>query len=80
MSEHGPTPRKPMTGRERAAKHRALMHARGLRLKQFWLPDTSDPKWREEARQESARIAASETEDDKAFFASLIDWEKLPPY
>jgi hypothetical protein len=80
MGKHDPNLGRAMTAAERSAKRRAALRAKGLKLKQFWLPDTSDPKWRAEASAESARVAASETDDDREFFASLIDWDKLPPY
>jgi hypothetical protein len=78
MGKHDPDLGRPLTGAERAARHRMAMQAKGYRRKQFWLPDAGDPAWRAEASRQSALAAASETEDDKAFYASLIDWDELP--
>ncbi len=70
----------PLTSAERTAKHRAKMRARGLRLKQFWLPDTSDPAWRAEAARQSRLAAESEFEaDEQAFVDSITDWDGTPP-
>jgi Protein of unknown function (DUF3018) len=86
MGKHQPVPPKTKAdkakaNRERVAKWRAEKRAQGLRLKQFWLPDTSDPAWREEARRQSLAIANSPTEkEDQAFIDSLQDWDGLPPY
>lgn len=75
MGKHAPIP-----NAERAARYRAGKRAQGLRLKQIWLPDTSDPAWRAEAARQSALIAQSDIEaDDMAFIESLIDWEGMPP-
>ena len=75
MGKHAPIP-----NAERAARYRAAKRAQGLRLKQMWLPDTSDPAWRAEAARQSALIAQSDIEaDDMAFIESQIDWEGMPP-
>lgn len=70
----------PFTSAERTARYRAKMRAKGLRLKQFWLPDTSDPAWRAEAARQSRLIAESEHEaEDQAFVDSISCWDDLPP-
>ena len=49
----------------RVAKHRAAMHAKGLRLKQVWVPDLRDPTVRSEIRHANSLIAAHpEVEED----------------
>jgi hypothetical protein len=45
---------------ERLRKHRAERKRRGLRAVQMWLPDTKDPKFREECRRQATLIAAAE--------------------
>jgi hypothetical protein len=81
MGKHEPISRKAMASSERVAKHRAALRAQGLRPKQFWLPDTSDPAWRAEARRQSLAAANSPSEaEDQAFIDSLNDWDDLPPY
>lgn len=45
-----------LTGAQRTARYRAAKRAKGLRLKQFWLPDLSDPEVREKVRQSVAEI------------------------
>lgn len=51
MNKPGPIP-----GRERVAKRRAALRARGLRLKQFWVPDVHSPEFKAEARRECEAI------------------------
>ena len=71
----------PLTGRERVARHRAAMRARGLKLKQMWVPDTSAPGFWERIQREMAAIAASDNErEDQAFIDSISEWDELPPY
>jgi hypothetical protein len=66
---------KPKTGRERAAAYRARMHAQGMRLVQFWIPDTNSPKFRSEVREKLRLLAMSEQEKrDQAFVESITDW------
>lgn len=85
MGKHEPIParskaEKAKANRERVAKWRAEMRAKGLRPKQLWLPDRSDPAWREEMRRQSLAIANSPGEaDDQAFIDSITDWEGMPP-
>ena len=75
MGKHAPIP-----NAERAARYRAGKRAQGLRLKQFWLPDTTDPAWRAQALRQSLAAANSPTEaEDQAFIDSLNDWNDLPP-
>jgi Protein of unknown function (DUF3018) len=73
-----------LTGAERTAKYRAAKRAQGLRLKQFWLPDLSDPKIRAEIRADAAALAAQAhkwddlLDDVEAMGAEVLD--DMPPY
>jgi hypothetical protein len=70
-----------LTTRERVARHRAAMRARGYRLKQFWVPDMRTPEFKAEARRQSLLVANSPHEaEDQAWVDSLMDWDSLPPY
>lgn len=81
MGKHEPILDKAKANRDRVAKWRAEMRAKGLRPKQFWLPDTKDPAWREEARRQSALAAQSDqAADDQEFIDSISIWDELPPY
>ena len=42
----------------RVTKHRAAMRAKGLRLKQVWVPDLRDPTVKSEIRRANSLIAA----------------------
>lgn len=46
----------PMTGAERARKWRAAMRAKGLKPRTFWLPDTSTPEFKEQARRDTEAL------------------------
>lgn len=60
-----------MTGAERVAKRRAALRAKGFKLKQFWVPDLSDPKILADIQRGIAAINRSEDEADlMAFIAS----------
>ena len=64
-----------LTGRERAARYRAAQRAKGLRLKQFWLPDVRSPEFIAEARRQGALIANSPSHaEDMAFAEALQYW------
>jgi DNA-binding LacI/PurR family transcriptional regulator len=70
-----------LTGRERAARYRASMRAKGFRLKQFWVPDVRTPEFKAEARRQSLLVANSPHEaEHQAWVDSVTDWESLPPY
>jgi hypothetical protein len=65
----------PLSSRERVARRRAKLRAQGLRPKQVWVLDLSDPEIREQIRQDCARIAASRhREEDIAFAEALQYW------
>jgi hypothetical protein len=62
-----------LTTRERVARHRAAMRARGYRLKQFWVPDMRTPEFKAEARRQSLLVANSPHEaEDQAWVDSLM--------
>ncbi len=49
-----------ISGRERSARYRAKMRAKGFRLKQFWLPNVTSQEFIAQAKADSEAIAASE--------------------
>ncbi|HEV2818363.1 MAG TPA: antitoxin MazE family protein [Allosphingosinicella sp.] len=56
------------SSRDRTRTYRARMRAKGMKLVQFWVPDTASPAFRAEARGQSLAVANSPTEaDDQAF-------------
>lgn len=56
----------------RFSRHRQKTREQGLRLIQMWVPDTGHPDFAEEARRQSAAVAASEhAAEDQAFIDSL---------
>lgn len=61
--------------RDKVRDHRARMRARGMKLVQIWVPDTSSPEFQSEARRQSRLIALNSHEaDDQAFVDSLSDF------
>lgn len=61
--------------RDKVRDHRARMRAKGMKLVQFWVPDTSSAEFRAEARRQSRLIASSPNEaEDQAFVDSLSDF------
>ncbi len=61
--------------RDKVRDHRARMRAKGMKLVQFWVPDTSTAEFKAEARRQSRLIARSPNEaDDQAFVDSLSDF------
>lgn len=70
-----------LTSRERVARHRAEMRARGLRLKHIWVPDVKSEAFKAQIRREVEAINSSPSAaEDLAFVESLFDWDDLPPY
>ena len=56
----------------RVGRHRKRMREQGLRPIQMWVPDTRRPDFAEEARRQSAAVAASKhAAEDQAFIDSL---------
>ncbi len=72
-----------LTGAERTAKYRAAKRAQGMRLKQIWVPDLSDPKVRARLRADAAALAAQGNrwadiiDDAEAMSAEVLG--DLPP-
>jgi Protein of unknown function (DUF3018) len=64
----------PLSTRERVARHRADMRAKGLRLKQIWVRDVKSDAFKAEARRQSLLISQCERDaDEMAFIESLLD-------
>lgn len=47
-----------MTGAQRTARYRAAKRSQGLRLKQIWVPDLSNPAMRARLQADAAALAA----------------------
>lgn len=63
------------SSRDKVRNHRARMRAKGMKLVQFWVPDTSSPEFRAEARRQSLAAANSPTEaEDQAFVDSISEF------
>lgn len=61
--------------RDKVRDHRARMRAKGMKLVQLWVPDTSSAEFKTEARRQSRLIALSPHEaDDQAFVDSLSEF------
>jgi hypothetical protein len=66
------TSARPKTSVQKVRDHRERMRSKGMRLVQFWVPDTTTPEFKAEAHRQSLLVAKSEQEaDDQAFFDSL---------
>ena len=62
------------SSRDKIRKHREKLRAQGLRPVQIWVPDTTTPEFREEARRQSLRIANSPHEaEDQAFIDAISE-------
>ena len=64
--------RNPTSSRDKVRTHRARMRAKGMKLVQFWVPDTSSPEFKAEALRQSRLIALSPYEADDQAFIDLI--------
>ncbi len=62
--------------RDKVRRHRERLRKQGLRPVQIWIPDTRSPAFAEEARQQSAAVAASEhAMEDQAFVDAIsVEW------
>jgi hypothetical protein len=62
--------------RDKVRRHREGLRELGLRPVQIWVPDTRSPAFAEEARRQSAAIAASEhAMEDQAFVDAIsVAW------
>ncbi|MFL5286021.1 MAG: antitoxin MazE family protein [Rhodopila sp.] len=64
------------TSKEKVSRHRKRLREQGLRPIQIWVPDSRAPGFAEEARRQSAAVAASErAEEDQAFVDAIsAEW------
>jgi Protein of unknown function (DUF3018) len=72
-----------LTGAQRTARYRAAKRAAGLKLKQFWLPDLTNPEVREKIRQSVAEINRRDRESGIMEEIDALADEmlaSLPPY
>ncbi len=72
-----------MTGAQRVAKRRAALRAKGLRPKQFWVPDMSNPNVRAQLSREAKEINRLDAESDDMQFLESIRadaWGSEPDY
>lgn len=60
--------------KDRVAKHRAAMRAKGYRLKQFWLPDVRTPEFKAQAKRDMTAIEALPDRQDDIDFAEAIQY------
>ncbi|WP_286294195.1 antitoxin MazE family protein [Methylomarinovum tepidoasis] len=64
---------------ERVRRHRRKLREAGLRPIQLWVPDTRNPKFREECRRQSRRLRDDPDENEMLAWieqaADLDDWE-----
>ena len=72
-----------LTGAQRTARYRAAKRAQGLRLRQFWVPDLSDPKVQEQIRREVEEINRRDRESGIMDYLESIRtevWANEPDY
>ena len=69
---------RPRSSRDKVRAYRARMRAKGLRLVQMWLPDTSTPEFATAAHRASLAIANSPTEKEDQAFINSISWLNTP--
>jgi hypothetical protein len=63
------------SSRDKVRAHRARLKKKGMRLIQFWVPDTRTKAFRRRAHLDSLRIANSPHEaDDQAYLDSISVW------
>ncbi len=65
-----------ISSRDKVRRHRAALRALGMRPVQVWVPDTRSPAFAQEARLQSAAVAASEhAADDQGFVDAVsVAW------
>ena len=69
---------RPRSSRDKVRAYRARMRAKGLRLVQMWLPDTSTPEFAAQAHRDSLAIANSPAEKEDQAFLNSISWLNTP--
>jgi len=67
-------PAQTTTSRDKVRAYRKRMRAKGMRLVQMWLPDTSSPEFAQQAHLDSLAIANSPTEQEDQAFIDSIQW------
>ena len=74
--EHMNEQTEPKTPSQKMHDYRERMKASGLRLVQFWIPDTRSQGFAEEAKRQSLRTKQAEyTETDSLdFIEQVADW------
>jgi DNA-binding LacI/PurR family transcriptional regulator len=71
----------PLSSRERVARYRADMRAKGMRLKQIWVPDVTSEAFKAEAHRQSLLVAHGEHEAEyMAFIESQVDFNDWPEW
>ncbi len=62
---------------DKVRSHRQRLRAQGLRPVQLWVPETRTAAFREEARRQSAAVAASpHAAEDQAFVDAIAEaWD-----
>jgi hypothetical protein len=73
----------PVSGAERVAKRRAAQRAKGLKLRQFWLPDVTQPSVRAQLAREAEQIRAMDAAVGVAPYLESIrseDWDSEADY
>ncbi|MFD0759368.1 antitoxin MazE family protein [Arthrobacter ulcerisalmonis] len=65
-----------MSVRDRVARHRLAMRARGFRQIQMWVPDARSLEFKREAKRQAKAVAASDHgSDDQEFIEQISeDW------
>jgi hypothetical protein len=69
-----PAAKQAQSSRDKVRAYRSRMRAKGLRLVQLWLPDTSTPEFAAAAHRASLAIANSPTEREDQAFVDSISW------
>jgi hypothetical protein len=62
------------TSRDKVRAYRKRMRAKGMRLVQMWLPDTSSSEFAQQAHLDSLAIANSPTEQEDQAFIDSVQW------
>lgn len=64
--------------RKKAADYRARQRAKGLRLVQFWVPDTRSKEFLEEAARQSKILAESPHAAEDQAWVDSVSWLNDP--
>lgn len=64
------------SSRDKVRSHRTRMRAKGMKLVQFWVPDTSSPEFKAEALRQSRLAGQSPHEaEDQAFIDAISEFQ-----